>query len=56
MGVVITTLTLGIAFFKSAMAGVIRKTSLYIQSVGSWRMVLAGTYIVVYWLTIGGVL
>ena len=56
MGVVITTLTLGIAFFKSAMARVIRKTSPYIQSVGSWLMVIAGTYIVFYWLTIGGVL
>ena len=56
MGVVIITLTLGMAFFKSAMAGVIRKASSYIQSVGSWLMIIAGTYIVFYWLTIGGVL
>ena len=56
MGVVIITLTLGMAFFKSAMARVIRKASPYIESVGSWLMVIAGTYIVFYWLTIGGVL
>ena len=56
MGVVIIALTLGMAFFKTSMAGVIRKVSPYTQPVGSGLMVMAGTYIVFYWLTIGGVL
>ena len=30
-----------------------RKALPYIQPVGTWMMVLAGTYIIFYWLTIG---
>ena len=56
MGVVILTLTLGIAFFKGAMVGALRKALPYIQPIGAWLMVLAGSYIVFYWLTIGGLL
>jgi cytochrome c-type biogenesis protein len=56
MGTVILTLTLGVAFFKGAMVGALRKVLPYIQPIGSWLMVVAGSYIVFYWLTIGGLL
>ncbi|PKB59003.1 MAG: hypothetical protein BZY83_04115 [SAR202 cluster bacterium Casp-Chloro-G2] len=56
MGVVITALTVGMAFFKGAMVGALRKALPYVQPVGSWLMVIAGMYIVFYWLTIGDLL
>ena len=56
MGTVIITLTLGMALFKGAMVGGMRKVMPYIQPVGTWLMLIAGTYIVFYWLTIGNVL
>jgi cytochrome c biogenesis protein CcdA len=56
MGLVIMALTLGIAFFRSTMVGGLRKALPYIQPIGYWLMVLAGTYIIFYWLTIGGLL
>ena len=56
MGLVILALTLGIAFFRGAMVGGLRKVMPYVQPVGSWLMVLAGAYIVFYWLTLGGLL
>ena len=56
MGTVIITLTVGMALFKGAMVGMMRKAMPYIQPVGTWLMLIAGTYIVFYWLTIGNVL
>ena len=56
MGLVIIALTLGIAFARGAMVGALRKALPYIQPIGSWLMVVAGAYIVFYWLTIGGLL
>ena len=56
MGLVILVLTLGIAFFRGAMVGALREVMPYVQPVGSWLMVVAGAYIVFYWLTIGGLL
>ncbi len=56
MGLVIMALTIGMAFFKGSMVGMLRKALPYIQPFGSVLMVLAGTYIVFYWLTIGGLL
>nr|MCS5667812.1 cytochrome c biogenesis protein CcdA [Dehalococcoidia bacterium] len=53
MGIVIIALTLGMAFFKTAMVVALRKALPYIHSVGPWLMVIAGTYIVFYWLTVG---
>ena len=53
MGTVMMALTLGMAVFKGAMVGSLRKALPYIQPVGTWMMVLAGTYIIFYWLTIG---
>ena len=54
MGLVIVVLTLGVAFFRGAMVGGLRRALPYIQPIGYWLMVLAGTYIMFYWLTIGG--
>ena len=56
MGLVIMALTVGMAFAKGAMVGAVRKALPYVQPVGSWLMVVAGAYIVFYWLTIGGLL
>lgn len=56
MGLVIMALTLGMAIFKGAMTRFLRRALPYIQPVGAWLMVLAGAYIIFYWLTIGGLL
>lgn len=56
MGFVITLLTLAIALFKGAMVGVLRQIIPYVQPISAGFMILAGAYIVFYWLTIGGVL
>lgn len=54
MGVVIMVLTIGIALFKGAMVGPLQRALPYIQSIGSLLMILAGSYVVFYWLTLGG--
>lgn len=56
MGLVILLLTLALALFKGAMVGTLRKALPYIQPISAGLMVLAGSYIVFYWLTIGGLL
>ena len=56
MGLVIMALTLGIALFKGAMVRFLRRALPYIHPIGAWLMVLAGAYIIFYWLTIGGLL
>ena len=53
MGLVIMLLTIGIALFKGSMVRWLRKAMPYVQTVGAWLMVLAGAYLVFYWLTIG---
>ena len=56
MGVVIITLTLSMALFRGAMLGGMRRVMPYVQPIGTWLMMAAGTYIVFYWLTLGGLL
>ena len=56
MGLVIMALTLGMALFKGAMVRFLRRALPYIHPIGAWLMVLAGSYIIFYWLTIGGLL
>ena len=56
MGSVIMVLTLAVALFKGAATKVVRKALPYIQPVSAALMLLAGSYIVFYWLTIGGLL
>jgi cytochrome c biogenesis protein CcdA len=53
MGLVIMAMTLGMAIFKEAMARMMRRALPYIQPVASAFMVIAGAYIVFYWLTVG---
>ena len=56
MGLVIMLLTIGMALFKGTMVRWLRKAMPYIQPIGAWLMVLAGAYIVFYWLTLGDLL
>ncbi len=53
MGSVILILTLGMAVFKGAMVGGLRKALPYIQPASAAIMLLAGAYIIFYWLTLG---
>ena len=53
MGLVILAMTLGMAIFKGAMVAVMRKALPYIQVAAAGFMVVAGAYIVFYWLTLG---
>lgn len=54
MGVVIMALTMGMAFFKGAMVGALRRALPFVQPASSVMMLVASSYIVFYWLTIGG--
>ena len=54
MGSVIMALTLGMALFKGAMTGFLRRALPYIQPLSAGLMLVAGSYIVFYWLTLGG--
>ena len=54
MGAVIMALTIGMALFQGAMVGALRKTLGLVQRVSPVLMLVAGSYIVFYWLTIGG--
>ena len=56
MGTVILALTLSMALFRGAMVTGVRRVMPYVQPVGTWLMIIAGTYIVFYWLTIGDLL
>ena len=56
MGLVIMTLTVSLAVFKSALAGPLRRSQRLIEPAGAVLMLVAGSYIVYYWLTIGGLL
>ena len=53
MGVVIIVCTIGIAIFKGAMVGALRKVLPWVQPISAVLMVVAGMYIVFYWLTLG---
>jgi cytochrome c-type biogenesis protein len=56
MGLVIIGLTIGMALFKGTMVALLRKAVPYVQPIGAWLMIIAGAYIIFYWLTIGGLL
>ena len=53
MGSVIVLLTLAMSVFKGAMVGALRGALPYIQPVSAVLMIVAGAYIVFYWLTLG---
>jgi cytochrome c-type biogenesis protein len=56
MGLVVLLLTLAVALLKGALVGGVRRVLPYVQPVTAGLMVVAGAYIVFYWLTIGGLL
>ena len=56
MGSVIMILTLGMAVARSVLIRWMRAVLPYVSVVGAWLMVVAGTYIVFYWLTLGDLL
>ena len=56
MGTVILALTISMAVFRGAMVAGMRRIMPYVQPVGTWLMIVAGTYIVFYWLTLGEIL
>ena len=53
MGLVIVVLTLALALFKGAVVGLLRQTLPYFQTFSAVLLLLAGVYIVYYWLTVG---
>lgn len=56
MGLVILVLTLSISVFKGATVGWLRKVLPYIERVSAFLLILAGSYIVYYWLFKGGLI
>ena len=56
MGFVITILTLVAALFKLAAVQRVRQLGRFVQPVSSFLLLIAGGYIVYYWLTLGGLL
>lgn len=56
MGSVILVLTLGMAVFKGAMVGGLRKVLPYVGTISAVMLLVSGAFIVYYWLTIGALL
>ena len=56
MGFVIMLLTVGMALFQTAAVSAVRKALPFIQPFSAGMMILAGSYIVFYWLTLGDLL
>ena len=56
MGLVITTLTVAMAVFQSALAARLRRLLRYVGTIGAIALFLAGGYLVYYRLTIGGLI
>ncbi len=56
MGSVILALTIGMALFKGAVTGALRKALPHVGTISAVMLLVAGTFIVYYWLTIGELL
>jgi cytochrome c biogenesis protein CcdA len=56
MGLVLTALTVTMAFFKHAVVRRTRVVVQYVQPATAVLLLMAGAYIVYYWLTLGGLL
>lgn len=56
MSLVVTVLTLAMTLFKEATLARTRRIMPYVQPGSAILLLLAGTYIVYYWLTLGGLL
>jgi len=53
MSLVVTLLTVGLALFKTSLIGVLRRALPYFHALSAALMLLAGAYIVYYWLIEG---
>ena len=56
MGVVMCALTLGVALFKQGTVRWARAVLPYVQPLSAVLLLVAGAYIIYYWLTVGGLL
>ena len=56
MGFVILVLTLSLALFKGVVVNTIQRGLRYVQLVSAVLLMVAGAYIIYYWLTLGGLL
>ncbi len=56
MGVVVIGVTLGVALFRDAVLTRTRKAMRYAEPASAALLLLAGAYIMYYWLTLGGLL
>ena len=56
MGTVILALTIGMAVFKGALVGSLRRMLPYVGTISAVMLLVAGAFIVYYWLTIGELL
>jgi len=56
MGLVITVLTVGISLVQVAALRTVRRVLPFVQPVSAGLLLLAGAYLVYYWLTVGGIL
>jgi cytochrome c biogenesis protein CcdA len=56
MGAVITVLTVSTALFGTTLAATVRRAGRYVQPASGLLLLAAGTYLVYYWLTLGGLL
>lgn len=56
MGLVVTVLTVSMAFFKGGAVVKARSLSRYLEPLGAMLMLVGGAYIIFYWLTLGGLL
>ena len=54
MAAVLMTLTLALAFFKQGLVKWLRGAVRYVQFASAVLLVLAGAYIIYYWLSSGG--
>ncbi len=56
MGVVVIGLTLGVALFRDAVVTRARVAMRYVQPASAALLLIAGAYLIYYWLTLGGLL
>jgi hypothetical protein len=53
MAAVLVTLTLALAFFKQGLVKWLRKAAPYVRLAAAGLLVLAGAYVIFYWLSSG---
>ena len=56
MGAVIVVLTLAVVAFKGVLLGVLQRGMVYVERASAVMLVMAGLYLLYYWLFIGGLI